>query len=210
MQESDVMTATRHALMSRGYRPFHPTDGILCPKCHSRIVPPSKGRPDLLILHPSGGSAVCEVKDVNHAKRENALYFSEIKPEQREWLDSWDSSASSGLGAFLSIGLILPAVSRTILASVWVIPWQEWLVIEGNWKAYKTAGVGIMPEMYRRPPKVPRELYLDTYPGLERFKIFRKEEADGRPGWQFKDEHPLAFGHKVQPRFKKKEKENAA
>ncbi|MCX6068195.1 MAG: hypothetical protein NT121_21005, partial [Chloroflexi bacterium] len=144
------------------------------------------------------------------AKRENALYFSEINPEQRGWLDSWDSAASGGLGAFLSIGLIMPAVSRTILAAIWVIPWQEWLVIEGNWRAYKTSGVGIMPELYKRAPKVPRELYLNAYPGFDRFKIFRKEEADGRPGWQFRDEHPLASGHAIQPRFKKKEPENAA
>ena len=101
MKESDVMTATRHALMSRGYWPFHPTDGIQCPRCRTTIVPPAKGRPDLFVPHPGGSSSVCEVKDVNHAKGENALYFAEISQEQRDWLNAWDEAAgNTGLGCF--------------------------------------------------------------------------------------------------------------
>jgi hypothetical protein len=212
MQESDVQTATRFALQSRGYWPFHPTDGIQCPRCHTTIVPSSKGRPDLLVLHPSGISTVCEVKDVNHAKKANALYFSEFSPDQRAWLSSWDEAAGeSGLGAFVAIGLILPAISRTILTSVWVIPWSKWQILELNWRAYDQAGVGIMPELYKRAPKVPRELYLDMYPGFDLYKIHRRTELDDRPGWQFQDEHPLAMGHEVQQRYfiKKKEVVNA-
>jgi len=65
-----------------------------------------------------------------------------------------------------------------------------------------------MPELYKRAPDVPRDLYMDKYSGFDEFKIFRKEEPDGRQGWQFLDSHPLAIGHEVQQRFKK-EKEIA-
>ena len=206
MQESDVMTATRHALMSRGYWPFHPTDGILCPKCHMRIVPPSKGRPDLSVLHPAGMSSVCEVKDVNHAKHANALYFSEITPEQRDWLDAWDTAAGmDGPGAFLSVGLIMPFGSKTTLTDVWIIPWGIWKRIECEWGSYGQTGVGITPDLYKRKPDVPRNLYLDAYRQLNVYHIERHIEADGRPGWQMHDNHPLAYGHEVQQRFKQKE-----
>ena len=208
MQESDVQTATRYALESRGYWPFHPTDGILCPKCHTRIVPPSKGRPDLMVPHPSGCSTVIEVKDVNHAKGENSLYFSEISPEQRTWLSDWDSAAGDdGLGAFISVGLILPRMTQTMLTSVWIVPWNKWLDIESNWRAYGKAGVGIMPELYKFDQKVPREIYLDMYPGFEIYKIKRQRELDGREGWQFQDEHPLAFGQPIQQRHSTKKQE---
>jgi hypothetical protein len=208
LQESDVMDATRYALQSRGYWPYHPTDGILCPRCHMRIIPPSKGRPDLSILHPAGMSAVCEVKDVNHANKRNALYFSEISPDQRQYLNNWDIAAGDkGLGAFVSVGLILPTMSQTMLTAVWIVPWQKWLDIEGNWRAYDQAGVGIMPELYKRAPKVPRELYLDMYPGFDLYKIKRQKELDGRVGWQFQDQHPLAIGHDVQQRYSYKKEE---
>lgn len=206
MQESDVMTATRHALMSRGYWPYHPTDGIQCPKCHTRIVPPSKGRPDLSVLHPAGSSAVCEVKDVNHAKGANALYFKEISAEQREWLDAWDAaSGSEGPGAFLSVGLIMPLGRKTTLTDVWVIPWGIWKRIECEWESYGQSGVGINPDLYKRKPDVPRELYLDQYLYLDMYRIQRFVEPDGRPGWTMQEKHPLAFGHEVQQRFKQKE-----
>jgi len=212
MKESDVMTATRHALMSRGYWPFHPTDGIQCPRCRTTIVPPAKGRPDLFVPHPGGSSSVCEVKDVNHAKGENALYFAEISQEQRDWLNAWDEAAgNTGLGAFISVGLILPRMTQTMLTSVWVIPWKNWLDIEAKWRAHDQAGVGVTPLLYKNVPKVPRELWMDMYPGFEDFKIFRKTEPDGRSGWQFLDSHPLAIGHEIQPRYKhpEREKENA-
>ena len=212
MQESDVQTATRYALESRGYWPFHPTDGILCPKCHTRIVPVSKGRPDLMVPHPAGCSTVIEVKDVNKKSNENALYFTQISPEQRAWLSDWDNAAGEdGLGAFISVGLILPAQSRTVLSGIWIVPWSRWLDIESNWRAYEQAGVGIIPELYVRPPKVPREIYLDMYPGFEIYKIKRQRELDGREGWQFQDEHPLAFGQPIQQRhlfIKKQELSN--
>ena len=208
MQEHDVMDATRYALESRGYWPFHPTDGILCPKCHTRIVPVSKGRPDLMVPHPAGCSTVIEVKDVNHAKGENALYFSEISPEQRTWLSDWDSAAGDdGLGAFISIGLIMPAITRTILSAIWVIPWSKWLDIEANWRAYNKAGVGIMPELYKQDQHVPYDLYLGNYQEYDMYRIKRKKELDGREGWQFQEEHPLAFGQLIQQRHSNKKQE---
>ena len=203
MQESDVMTATRHALMSRGYWPYHPTDGILCPKCHMQIVPPSKGRPDLSILHPAGMSAVCEVKDVNHARKENALYFGEISPDQRKYLDTWNVAAGiHGPGAFISVGLIMPFGSKTTLTDVWIIPWGEWKIYEDAWKEEGQAGVGITPDLYKRQPKVSSSMYINN-PQMDVYRIHRQIEPDGRTGWSMNDNHPLAYGHQIQSRYKR-------
>lgn len=203
MNESDVRDATRFALMGRGYWPQHFTDGIKCSRCHQIIVPASKGKPDLLLVHPAGIGSVVEVKDVKVPNKELGLAFTEISTEQRQYLDDWDIAASGvGPGAFISIGLILPSGSRTFLSDIWVVPWKVWKSLEQSWTACGKTSVGIDPTLYKRANKVPLEFYLRDFQ-FDIYKLKRIKESDGKPGWALDDAHPLAVGHLLQDRHRR-------
>jgi len=120
MEESGVRQQLYKMLRQYGYWPLRGRDATICPKCHTKILPPI-GRPDIVVLAPHGIGRVVEVKAVNMLK-DKSFSFSEISPDQRQWLSSY--AICGGLG-YIAIGAVNVRPMR-----VWVIDWEHWLDIE--------------------------------------------------------------------------------
>jgi hypothetical protein len=174
MIESDVRHDLYKALQQAGYWPVHGRDAILCPKCNTKILP-KIGRPDLLILNPSGPTSVCEVKVV---RLSSALSFSytQIEPEQRRWLNAWTAVKGAG---YLCIGTLEEAKRR-----IWVVPWEYWNRIE------ETYDGGFFPvdlALYtRRSRLVPGADLVGT---CAQYQLFRDQGV-----WHIPLHHPLYAG----------------
>ena len=120
MDESTVRREVFRLARSLGYAPITQTDAAICPRCGHATKPPI-GRPDILWLHPTQGSVVCEVKIV--PKGRTSFPFKIIRPEQRKWLDWWVEE-KEGI-AFLAIGTLTPRHRR-----LWLVPWSVWKNVE--------------------------------------------------------------------------------
>ena len=120
MDETTVRQEVFRLARSLGYAPITQTDASVCPHCGRKVRPPI-GRPDILWLHPTQGSIVCEVKVVPKGRK--SFPFSCIRPEQRRWLDWWVQE-NRGV-AFLALGTLTPRQRR-----LWLVPWTAWKYVE--------------------------------------------------------------------------------
>ena len=116
MKEADIRREVYRSLREMGYWPITQTDLFVCSRCGARNHPPV-GRPDILVLNPSGLSFVVEVKVIPRDRK--GWPTSLLRPEQREWLERW--VLDGGL-AFVAIGELIPRKRR-----LWFIPFQELL-----------------------------------------------------------------------------------
>lgn len=122
LNEASIRREVYSLLRGLGYWPTRGRDTIVCPVCGREIHPPI-GRPDLLVLAPRGVTRVLEVKAVNWS-RTKSFPFSDIKVEQRNWLNGW---TDAGGIAYLAIGTVNVRPRR-----LWVVDWTAWLGIEEN------------------------------------------------------------------------------
>lgn len=120
MKEDTVRREVYGVLRDAGYWPTRGRDAVTCPKCGTQVLPPI-GRPDILVLAPRGVSRVLEVKAVNWA-RSKSFPFSEIRIEQRNWMNSWMDAGGTG---YLAIGTVNVRPRR-----LWIVDWVAWLGIE--------------------------------------------------------------------------------
>ena len=125
MNEADVRRKIYRLLREVGYWPITQTDATICPKCNTRSVPPI-GRPDILVLHPTEGCAVVEVKSLR--RTEKSFPFDRITDQQRKWLDRWEDDGGRG---YLALGVLRPHGSKTYLDYLYLVDWAYWKEIEG-------------------------------------------------------------------------------
>lgn len=118
MDESKFRQEAYRMLRLMGYWPIRGRDASVCPRCHSKILPPI-GRPDIIVLAPHGINRVLETKFVND--KQTSFAFSEISTDQREWMTNW---MNDGGIAYIGIGV------QTRPASFYIIDWGYWLQIE--------------------------------------------------------------------------------
>jgi hypothetical protein len=124
VNETYVRDRIRDMLKGHGYEVRTVTDAIVCPNCTHTIVP-SRGLPDLSILHPlTGRGYQIEVKVVR--RNETSFPFSRIGDQQRERLEKYQACAFLGLG---EIGPTKTGNGSRLL-NVWLVPWSAWLAIE--------------------------------------------------------------------------------
>ena len=125
MKETDVRRKVFRMLRLLGYWPITQTDATICPRCRTKVKPPI-GRPDILVLNPTGRTVVVEVKVL---RRNDASFpFDRITPEQHKWLDKWE--ADGGLG-YVGLGAIRPHNSKDYLEHLWLVDWSRWKEVEG-------------------------------------------------------------------------------
>jgi len=169
MNERTVRQDSYRLFRELGLWPITQTDAQVCPRCGTIIKPP-KGRPDILVLNPTGPGLVCEVKAV-HGK---SFPTNEITPEQRRWLDRWTGAGGLGL---LALGTLVPRQRR-----LWLVPWLEWLEVEGQIKPYqKSIPVVAEPGMRR----VIQENHLDLEHLLQPWELRQNN------GWHLPENHIL-------------------
>lgn len=204
MNETSIRTAIQHALQYRGYWPFHHQDARPCPKCHTIITPPIKGRPDIESRHPKFPTVLIEVKDC----KELAFPFAEIEPEQRAYLTAW---MEAGGASYLALGKIVPMGSKTTIHSIYVVLWDDWLEFE-RYSGGKSAVYDFA--LYQNKVRIDEKSIVDNF--SSRYRLFGASN-----NWHFQDEHSLAVQPEVQTPFflsrnanspadpRKKEKQNA-
>lgn len=123
MKEADIRREVYHMLHTDlGLWPITQTDAVPCPKCHALSKPPI-GRPDILVLNPTGRSAVIEVKALN-LEQQKSFAFSNVTPEQRVWLDRWADDDGPG---YLAIGTVGVRPRR-----LWIVDWIYWQEVEDS------------------------------------------------------------------------------
>ena len=121
MNEGDVRHDIYKMLQTYLYWPIHGKDATICPRCHIPIVDYEQGRPDLIVLSPTGRTSVIEVKAVN-MNTGHTLLMSKISDPQRKWLGNW--KAAGGFG-YLAVGTV-----GTMKREIWVVDWPGWLMLE--------------------------------------------------------------------------------
>ena len=122
MKEAQVQAEIRKMLRYR-YRlwPDHVPD-IAAIKVES-------GRPDLLIMNPFGASMYIEIKAFD-LSRYKSFSLNWINPKQREWLSAWEELRL--YGSYIAIGTV-----NIRPRGIWIIPWADWLGIEGMFSLYQ-------------------------------------------------------------------------
>lgn len=86
---------------------------------------PPKGRPDILVMHPTGLSVVIEVKAL-HAG-ETSFPLDRIEDKQRKWLTRW---ADDGGRGYIALGVIRKHGSRDFLEHLYIVDWLRWCEVE--------------------------------------------------------------------------------
>jgi hypothetical protein len=125
MKEAQVDSKiTRFLWRQLGLWPIPSMDAVICYKCKTKIVP-SRGRPDILILNPTGRSYVCEAKAV--LSGQTSFSMDDITAKQREWLQRW--ADDGGIG-FIGLGVIRKHGKVDKLDHLYLIPWPKWLEAE--------------------------------------------------------------------------------
>lgn len=195
MNEASIRVAIQHALQWHGYWPFHWQDGRMhfCKQGHPVLATPEiKGRPDIEARHPKYPTAFIEVKAI--AQDTKSFAFSQIEPEQREYMNSW---TAEGGQAYLAIGKIVPHGTKSKIGAIWVFPWLAWLDVESRYEKSIAYSWGL----YEKRPKdwMHRGSIVQLNPAFEMMKT--KDED-----WQFFPGHWLATPKKVAIPFYRKEK----
>jgi hypothetical protein len=153
------------------------------------MLPAVAGRPDILILNPTGVTKVAEVKVVNLA-RNLSFAFAQIEDDQRKWMNAWTGAKGA---AYIAIGTIGESHRR-----IWMIPWKAWLAYEeheiGEGRTYMPVDLSL----YKKTPEKGL-LYSLEYLCSE-WKMIRvlgeKKEDDKFTGahWDFPKNHPVTRG----------------
>lgn len=129
----DVIYMLRHHY---GLWPDHCEDG------HRQCKP---GRPDIIVMNPTGSGYYIEVKDMPIT--ETSFSFAEITDEQRKWLLAWEKARPGG--SFLAIGI---TKTRKEMEAIYLIPWLKWLDVEDRLRPYQASlplivGAGMLKEV---------------------------------------------------------------
>lgn len=118
MDEAYVRREIYHMLHTQySYYPITQTDALPCPKCHTLSKPPV-GRPDIIVLNPTGRTVVVEVK----ALRGKSFSMDQIEEKQHKWLDRWANDSGYG---YIAIGTMIPRHRR-----LWIIDWDFYREVE--------------------------------------------------------------------------------
>lgn len=126
MDETNVRRRIGRSLRRLGYLDITNTDAVKCGHC-GHLYYPEKGRPDTLVLHPTGRSVVVEVKAL---KNINCFPMDRVTPEQRDWLSNrW--MALGGLG-YIGLGIIKTHGQQERLDDLYLIEWSAWLELESR------------------------------------------------------------------------------
>lgn len=134
MLEKHVSSKVGKSLRRLGYWSITQTDSTRsqCSRCKQWVMTyPPKGRPDILVLHPTSKSIVVEVKalKLRPEKKGSAksFAFSEIDDSQRRWLDRWHAAGGKG---YIALGVILEKPVNDELLGIWLVDWIDWLEME--------------------------------------------------------------------------------
>lgn len=138
------------------------------------VARPPKGRPDILVLNPTGHSAVVEVKALN-LERHKSFYFGKVTPEQDAWLTRW--YRDGGLG-YLAIGTVGVRPRR-----LWLVDWGDWRAVMASVGQYQDslpyiAGKGFNKQL--------QKLEWDMDRLLSNYELERKTG-----GWVLPSDHSL-------------------
>lgn len=129
MVERDIRQKIFQNLRRLGYWPITQTDASVCPRCGA-LVKPKIGRPDILVLHPTGLNIVVEVKTLSIKGSKRSFSFAEISEQQRKWLNLWTYIGGHG---FIGLGIIRKAEEDQVndsLLGIYLVPWINWLAAE--------------------------------------------------------------------------------
>lgn len=191
MEEADVRREIYHSLQGYGYWPIHGRDAIICGRCGNKMLPAVAGRPDILILNPTGVTKVMEVKVVD-VERALSFAFSQIEDDQRRWMNAWVDVLGA---AYIAIGTVNEFPRRT-----WVIPWKVWVAYEAQELADGRTYMPVDLSLYKKIPEKGLVYSLEYLGG--NFKMVRilgdKIEGDKFTGahWDFPGGHPITKGRK--------------
>jgi len=121
VEEITVRQEIFRALVRAGFAPITQTDTSVCARCGYLNHPPI-GRPDILVLNPTGPSFVVECKICS-----TSLPKAHIRPEQRKWLNWW-CREMGGMG-FIALG-VTGARSGRKGYHLALVPWPDWCTLE--------------------------------------------------------------------------------
>jgi hypothetical protein len=174
MNETYVRDKVNRAFRALGYDANVVTDTIVCPRCNCKIVP-SRGKPDVTMVHPNARSCYVEVK----VAKEASFPFNKITPEQRAKLDDW--KARGGIG-YLALGIIRKVKANDRLESIFLVEWSRWSALEKIVSKYQqsipiVAGPGFSKELQKGHLDIERQLWPWTL-----------EQVTG--GWIIPPKHP--------------------
>jgi hypothetical protein len=198
MNESAFRTELHHLFRAAGWVDVPSRNAVICPKCGTKVLPP-KGKPDTLCISPNKFGFVCEEKMYGKPTGPNwdnvpAFPFSRIEPQQRRWMDWWDTWADedpyTGLkrgGAYIGLGTrhgTAGSISNPRMA--WVVPWERWKWMENILKT--GAGQESLPLAVRKGMnKTVQERGYDAISMLSHWELLWETGI----GWRFGDNHPL-------------------
>jgi hypothetical protein len=97
MKEAEIRAEIYRILYKdEGYWPITQTDAVKCWQCGA-LVKPKIGRPDIMVMNPSGPAIVVEVKAFPPPAKgkewaQTSISFDRIEDKQRKWLTRWDNA----------------------------------------------------------------------------------------------------------------------
>ena len=142
MEEKDIRLELYHMMQEYSAWPIHGRDAVICQVCHNRVFNFEVGRPDLINLNPLGPGSVIECKAVN-LNTAKSFAFALLKPEQRKWLDGWETAGGHG---YIGLGTV-----GTMKREIWLIDWAVWKSLEmlAGIAGKKSVGIARLQEDYK-------------------------------------------------------------
>jgi len=164
MNEAYIRQTINRDLREYGYWPITNTDASRCSRCGG-LVKPEIGRPDTLVLHPTDSCFVVEYKIL----KTRALPFSEIRDDQRKWLNRWLDDGGTG---YIGIAVVGKPKKYHRWLDMFLVDWEYWLEVE---EECILAGSKSIPYTWHNRARVPEQLDM-----AHKFKAFRMHKADGK------------------------------
>ena len=180
MNESNLRAILKECLQPHGYWPVTQRDASICTKCKTRNYP-KIGRPDQLVLHPTGRSCVIELKVLH--RNETSFKFEQIRPEQRRWLDAYTGACGA---AYLGLGVIRPYGTKSTMKRFYIVPWPNWLVAETEIQPHQDSIPLYAGKGYK---KALQEQQLDIV------TLFANYEIGHNSCWYLPASHPLGVNN---------------
>jgi hypothetical protein len=143
MLESDISRKVRASLNRYGYWVITQTDASegWCERCKAKVtIYPPSGRPDMIVIHPTGLSIVVEVKmfKLRPDKKGSpkSFPFDKIDDKQRSWLDNWHEAHGKG---YIALGVVekLEERKKDKLLGIWLVDWIDWLDMEKDLREFQ-------------------------------------------------------------------------
>ncbi|MBD3309510.1 hypothetical protein GF348_24235 [candidate division KSB3 bacterium] len=170
MKEKDIRQEVYHLLHTEyDLWPITQMDLAICPRCHAKVKPPI-GRPDILVLNPLGRTIVIEVKAI----RGGSFSFSDIRDEQRQWLDNWLEAGGFG---YIAIGTLKRP------RRLWIVDWAVWRNAEKQIKPIQKSIPVVAGKGYNRELQ-DKNLDMST--------LFVRHELEKIPySWELPEDHTI-------------------